>query len=181
MVTNHQQLQPSVKFAQLMRELMSQAHSFAACVRVEYPLIEEAISAGVPLAAIARSISETHNVRGGTTALKSALARIRKLVDGAQAGKWLNKNAPVRARPENGANGAMSSEASNHSGKTEPERQQNLSQAQFRHTVDDYDAASMGMRYSAQTGAAYSDMAQIQTNIPAPVFTGSASQYKTPI
>lgn len=87
-----------------MQELMAQAHSFAACVRVEFTLIERAIQAGVPLAVITRSICETHNVSGSVAALKSALARIRKAREGWKAHQYMEQNDPTKAqRPDLGA------------------------------------------------------------------------------
>ncbi|NUA25990.1 hypothetical protein [Cupriavidus basilensis] len=85
----------SDKFAEHARALHSQCHSFAACVRREYPRIEQLISDGAALESIVHALSESYGVQGSLAALKSALSRIRRSRDGQACQQWLDCNAPV--------------------------------------------------------------------------------------
>lgn len=85
----------STKFAEHLHALRTQCRSFAACVRLEYPGIEQAISDGVPLEAIVQALSESYGVQGSLAALKSALSRIRRALDGQVCQQWLDNTTSM--------------------------------------------------------------------------------------
>jgi hypothetical protein len=87
--------QASAKFRADLNELGANCRSFAACVRIEYPAIEQAISYGVPIESIARKLSENYGVEGSMSAFKSALSRIRRVNDGAVSQRLLDETAPL--------------------------------------------------------------------------------------
>jgi hypothetical protein len=91
--------QVSVQFRAELNELSAHCLSFAACVRLEHQAIEQAISYGVPIEAIARKLSDTYGVQGSLSAFKSGLSRMRRVNDGIASQRWLNENAPLSAAP----------------------------------------------------------------------------------
>jgi hypothetical protein len=85
----------SAKFAQGLHALRGQCRSFSACVRLEYPNIEQAIDEGIALELIVRLLCESYGVQGSLSALKSALSRIRRATEGRACQEWLDSNAPL--------------------------------------------------------------------------------------